>query len=196
MRIGEVIQSTSTHFVSESFELNHPPALGSLVKVRIGEGSDLYGVVCYGETSSVDPGRGAVRRSTEEVYDDRVYEENPQLQHVLRTEFTSLSVGVIEGGVVVQHLPAQPPALHFSVRSCSSEEIVLFTENLYYFRLLVGASGVVPVEQVLAANVQQVYHGRGKDKVWLERAAREIANLLKHDYDALIAALYAIEPGV
>ena len=117
MRIGEIIESTSVQFVSESLELGQPPALGSLLKVGVSRESDLYGVVCYGETRSLDPGRPAVRRSTDEVYDDRVYHENPQLQHVLRTEFTCLTVGAMEGGVVSQGLPSQPPPLHFSVRA-------------------------------------------------------------------------------
>jgi len=71
---------------------------------------------------------------------------------------------------------------------------MLFTENLYYLRLLAGASGRVPAEQLLAANVRQVYEERGKDEEWLKRAAREIANLLKQDHDRLMTVLYAIEP--
>jgi hypothetical protein len=194
MRIGEIIESTSTRFVAESFELNQPPPLGSLVKVSLGEGRDLYGVVCYGETGGLDPRRRAVRRSSDEVHDEQIYRENPQLEHTLRTEFEILSVGMGEGGVVRQGLPSQPPPLHFSVHRCYSEETVLFTENLYYFRLLLGASGQVPVEQLLAANVRRVYEERGEDEEWLQRAARELANLLKQDYDRLMTVLYAIEP--
>ncbi len=194
MRIGEIIESATMRFVAESFELNRPPPLGSIVRVRIGEDRDVYGVVCYGETGALDPGRRAVRRSSEEVYDEQIYRESPQLEHTLRTEFESLSVGMVEGGVVRQGLPAQPPPLHFSVHSCGFEETMLFTENLYYFRLLLGASGPVPAEQVLAANVRQVYGERSWDEEWLRRAAREVASLLKQDYDRLMTVLYAIEP--
>jgi len=194
MRIGEIVESASTRFVAESFELNQPPPLGSLVRVRIGEGRDLYGVVCYGETGALDPGRRAVRRSSDDVYDEQIYRESPQLEHTLHTEFESLSVGVVEGGLVRQCLPSQPPPLHFSVHSCGREETMLFTENLYYLRLLAGASGRVPAEQLLAANVRQVYGERGKDEEWLKGAAREIANLLKQDHDRLMTVLYAIEP--
>ncbi len=109
MRIGEIIESASTRFVAESFELNQPPALGSLVKVQVGEERDLCGVVCHGETSSLDPGRRAVRRSTEDSFDDQIYRQSPQLEQVPRTEFTSLAVGVKEGRMVSQGLPSQPP---------------------------------------------------------------------------------------
>jgi hypothetical protein len=194
MRIGEVVESTSTHFVAESFELNRPPALGSLVKVRASEGSEIYGVVCYGETGGVDPGRRAVRRSSDEVYDEQIYLESPQLEHTLRTGFESLSVGLVEAGLVTQCLPPQPPPLHFSVHTCTGEEIKSFTDNLYYFRLLLETPARVSAEQLLAANVRQMYKERGDDRDWLNRAAREIANLLKHDYDRLMTALYALEP--
>jgi hypothetical protein len=116
------------------------------------------------------------------------------LEHVLRTEFTSVAVGIVERGIVVQGVPSLPPPLHFSVHTCSSEETILFTENLYYFRLLLRASGPVAVEQLLAANVREVYIERGSDEEWLREAAREAASLLKHDYDRLMAVLYAIQP--
>jgi len=53
----------------------------------------------------------------------------------------------------------------------------------------------VPSEQPLAAHVRQAYRQRGEDREWLERAGREIAALLKHDYERLMTVLYAIEAG-
>jgi hypothetical protein len=193
MRFGEIVESTSTQFVAESLELGWPPALGSLVKVAISEESSLYGVVCFSETASLDPGRRAVRRSSDEVLDLQVYRENPQLEHVLRTEFTSLSVGVVEGEMVLQGLSSRPAPLHYSVSACSSEETTRFTDDLYYFRLLVGGSVLVPAEQLLASHVREAYRARGADEEWLRRAAEEIASLLKQDYDQLMGVLHGIE---
>ena len=195
MRIGEIIETGTTGFVAESFELNRPPALGSLVKVEIGEGGCVYGVVSHGTTTGLDPGRRAVRRSTETVYDEAIYNEHPELRHTLRTEFSVLLVGCVEDGAIRQHLPAQPPPLHYSVHQCAAEEVRAFSEQLYYLRLLLSASGEVPSEQLLAAHIRQAYRQRGQDRAWLERAAREIAALLKHDYERLMTVLYAIEPA-
>ena len=195
MRVGEIVKSTSTQFVSESFDMKRPPTLGSLVKVCLDENQDLYGVVCYGETGSIDSGRRAVRRSTEDVYDENIYRENPQLKHVLRTEFTSLSVGVMGGERVLQGVPSQPPPLHYSVHSCEPEETTRFTNELHYFRLLLDSSLPVAAEQVLASHVQEMYEQRESDEDWLRRAARETAHLLEQDYDRLIAVLYAIQRG-
>jgi hypothetical protein len=193
MRIGEIIETGTTGFVAESLELNRPPALGSLVKVEVGEGACVYGVVSHGTTAGLDPGRRAVRRSTEGVYDEAIYDEHPELRHTLRTEFSVLLVGCVEDGALRQHLPAQPPPLHYSVHQCTEEEVRAFSEGLYYLRLLLAAPGEVPSEQLLAAHVRQAYRQRGQDREWLERAAREIAALLKHDYERLMTVLYGIE---
>ena len=195
MRIGEIIETGTTGFVAESLELNQPPALGSLVKVEVGDGDCVYGVVSHGATAGLDPGRRAVRRSTEAVYDGAIYDEHPELRHTLRTEFSVLLVGCVEDGAIRQHLPAQPPPLHYSVHQCTEEEMRAFSERLYYLRLLLSAPGEVPSEQFLAAHVRQAYRQRGQDQDWLERAAREIAALLKHDYERLMTVLYGIEPA-
>ncbi|MBL7183875.1 MAG: hypothetical protein ISS50_05435 [Anaerolineae bacterium] len=194
-RIGEIIETGTMGFVAESLELHQPPALGSLVKVELGDGGCVYGVVSHGATAGLDPGRRAVRRSTEQVYDEAIYDEHPELRHILRTEFSVLLVGCVEDGAIRQHLPAQPPPLHYSVHECTEEEVRAFSERLYYLRLLLSAAGEVPPEQFLAAHVRQAYRQRGQDREWLERAAREIAALLKHDYERLMTVLYAIEPG-
>jgi len=104
-------------------------------------------------------------------------------------------VGCVEDGALRQHLPAQPPPLHYSVHQCTEGELRAFSERLYYLRLLLAAPGEVPSEQLLAAHVRQAYRQRGEDREWLERAGREIAALLKHDYERLMTVLYAIEPG-
>jgi hypothetical protein len=193
MRVGEIVESTSTHFVAESFDLRSPPELGRLVKVNLIEDRDLYAVVCYGETGSFDPGRRAVRRSTEEVYDGQVYQEHPQLEHVLRTEFSNLAVGVVDKGVVRQGLPPQPPPIHYSVHECSQAETGRFTEDLYYLRLLLAVSAQIPAELLLARHLGWAYRERGQDGPWLRGAAREVANLLKQDYERLATVLHAVE---
>jgi hypothetical protein len=201
-RIGEIVETTSTGFVAESFELNRPPALGSLVVVSISEetgaspGTHLCAVVTYGQTAGLDPSRRAVRRSTDTVVDGAVYREHPELKHILRTEFGATLVGFVVDGVVRQHLPSQPPPLHYSVHKASAEQVQCFTNRLQYLRLLLAARGEVPVPQVLAANIREVYQQRNRDRAWLDVAAQEVATLLKDDHQALLTVLYAIDPGL
>jgi hypothetical protein len=194
MKIGEIIETATTGFVAESEELNRPPALGSLVKVQVGGADYAYGVVSYGTTTSPEPGRRAVRRSTEEVFDEAIYDEHPQLRRILHTEFNAILVGWVQGGIIHQHLPPHPPPLHHSVYQCAPEEVKAFSQWLYYLRLLLSSRAGVSAEQLVAAHVRETYRQRGGDAEWLERTARELASLLKHDYERLMTILYAIEP--
>ncbi len=195
-RIGEIVETNSLGLVAESFSLHQPPALGSLVRISVDD-RVLYAVVSFGATTGIDPGRRVVRRSTDEVFDEAIYHEHPQLERTLRTEFRALLVGFRDGdGPVRQVLPPQPPPLHYSVWQCTTEEVRAFTERRPYFRLLLNAGGELPADQLLAAHIRAVYAARGDDLGWLEAAAREVATLLRDDYDRLMSVLQGIEPWI
>ena len=193
VRIGEIVETETSRFVAESFELHRPPALGQLVYATGDGNMHLYAVVCYGTTASPDPGRRAVRRSTGEVFDQAVYDEHPQLELMLRTEFTARLVGYADETRVRHYLPPQPPPLHYSVYTCTAQEVARFTERLTYLRLLLEVPEMA-AEQLLAAHIREIYGLRGDDQDWLSSAAREVAGLLKSDYERLMTVLYAIEP--
>lgn len=192
--IGEIIETTTLDFLAESLELHQPPPLGELVKVNLGGQSYCYGVVCFGTTASPDSGRRAVRRSDGTVVDEGVYRQHPQLERLLQTVFRVLLVGWRDGEMVRQSLPPSPPPLHHAVHRCDAREVHRLTENLAYFRLILGARCETPSEQVLAAHIRCALASRGDDAEWLERAARESAMLLKSDHDRLMALLAAIDP--
>ncbi|MDQ4074938.1 MAG: hypothetical protein M3220_01690 [Chloroflexota bacterium] len=192
--IGEIIETTSLDFLAESLTLHQPPDLGELVKVNLGGQCYCYGVVCYGTTSSPDAGRRAVRRSEAGVVDENVYRAHPQLERLLQTVFRVVLVGWQDGERVRQTLPPSPPPLHHAVHKADAREVQRLTENLTYFRLLVGAKCETPSEQVLAAHIRRVMARRGGDLHWLQRAARESAILLKSDHERLMAVLAAIDP--
>lgn len=195
MRIGEIIEAGSTAFVAESFVLNQSPALGGLVMVEA-QGVRFYGVVIYGQTMGLDPSRRAVRQSTDAVYDQAVYSQHPELEHILRTEFSVALVGFGVGSQVSQRLPSRPPPLHYSVHEAIADEVFRFTSELSYWRLLLSTAqtGTVSPPQVLAAHAREMYHARGEDRPWLEKAAQEVATLLKSDSEALLTVLYAMDP--
>lgn len=192
-RIGEIIETGTVAFVAESFALHRPPALGQMVYVTTADRTHVYGVVCHGTTASPDPGRRAVRRSTDGVYDEEVYREHPQLRHTLHTVFTARLVGYSDQERIHRHLPPQPPPLHYSVHLCPPSEVKAFTERLIYLRLLWEATEVPP-EQLLAAHIREAYRARDADRAWLTRAAREVAGMLKNDYERLLVVLYNIDP--
>src|SRR3954465_4695196 len=112
--IGEIIESSTTELLAQACELGRAPAFGSLVKVEWGPGAQ-YGLVRNVRTGALDPGAQAVMRGRGEVRDQAIYRENPDLEAVLRTDFSAVIVGFSEGGELRQYLPPHPPALHWSV---------------------------------------------------------------------------------
>ncbi len=194
MRIGEIIETTSTSIVAESDALNQAPPLGALCEINVSDARTLFAVVAFGRTAGLDPSRRAVRRGNGEVSDAAIYDHHPELLRILRTEFDAALVGYAEGGRLWQRLPAQPPPLHYSIHLCSNDTIARFSDQLSYFRLLLNSSAELPADQLVAANVREVYRARGNDVLWLERAAREVASLMKNDYERLMSVLLAIEP--
>lgn len=196
MRIGEIIETNSLGFVAKSDQLHHHPPLGSLVKVRGPDGQDYaYAVVSFGQTASPEPGRRAVARGNLDVHDEAIYQAHPQLSHVLQTEFHAVLVGCVQDGQVRQHLPPQPPRLHYDVSACSPGEVRAFSERLPYFRLVLNTRGELPGEQLLAAHIRATFRQRENDAAWLERAAQAVATLLKGDYERLMTVLHGIDPA-
>ena len=139
--IGEIIETSTLELAAESQELHRPPALGELVVVQV-EGEDYcYGVVTHGTTSSPDAGRRVVRRATEDVRDEAIYAQHPQLTRLLQTVFRARLVGWREGQTVRRGIPPTPPPLHHTVYQCGAADVETFAQDLYYFRLLLTDAG-------------------------------------------------------
>jgi hypothetical protein len=187
--IGEIVETSSTHFVAQACELGRAPALGSLVKVNYAP--EVFGLVSRVRTAGLEPGSQAVMRGRDGLRDEAIYLENPDLRAVLRTDFTALIVGFCQDGELRQYLPPQPPALHWSVYECSAGEIAEFSDQLHYFETVLAVSDV-PAEELLAANLRLVREARPLDPDFNLRAGRELARLLKNDYARLSTILRRI----
>ncbi|MBK9942547.1 MAG: HAS-barrel domain-containing protein [Kouleothrix sp.] len=198
-RIGEVIESTTTSFTAGAYELLQAPPFGALVRAQArAEGMAVYGLVYEIRTGSKEPGGRALVRgrtySGRELYDAEIYHEHPDLAEVLQTEFSAITVGFTEGGRVRQYLPPQPPPVHYSVYECSDDELIGFSELTDFFRTLLFAYQI-PSDELLAAVIRAAARARAAgERAYLVYAGREVASLLKDDYDRLTAILRRIHP--
>jgi hypothetical protein len=198
-RIGEVIESTTTGFTSGAYELLAAPPFGALVRAQArAEGMSVYGLVYDIRTGSKEPGGRALVRgrtySGRELYDDEIYQEHPDLAEVLQTEFSAITVGFAQGGRIYQYLPPQPPPVHYSVYECPDDELAHFSERTDFFRTLLFAYQI-PSDELLAAIIRSAARARaGAERDYLVHAGREVASLLKDDYDRLTAILRRIRP--
>ena len=191
--IGEVIETATTEFLAQCLEpedLTFPvmPPFGSWVKsVDEESGNKILGVVTYVTTSPIDSVHRA-RALGLSLADLR--EEQPQIFAMLKTDFRTVIVGFESpasangGDRQYQYLPPRPPQIHQAVYRCEPSEVMRFSEQLDFLRVLLQVKGT-PVEALTAAVIREIYQLRQADRSWLVKAGRTLSILLKDDYDGL-----------
>lgn len=187
-KIGEVVQSNTTEFIAQCYELHQPPPLGSLVKITTP--LETYGIVYNAATTSLEPGRHPLARGGDEEED--VYRANPQLAKLLHTEFNALVVGHQESGCYYHYLPPQPARIHSFVYLCDTEEVREFTQSLDFLPLLLSTQLPVPREEVVAACLRQASHAHSPPHSFLVKAGKELALLLSGETNTLNTILRRI----
>jgi len=190
-RIGEVIEASTTEFVAQSYELHQAPPFGSFVRTSDGV-VDIYGVVYLARTSGIDPGRRPLARGKDELTEEDVYRNNPELSELLRTEFTSATIGFRSEGAVSQFLPPRPPRIHGFVFACSPDEVVRFTDRLDFLQTIITSGVRGPVDELIAACVRCAAQARNGDRTFLVSAGKELATLLGSEVSRLNGILRRI----
>lgn len=189
MRVGEVVETSTTKFVAQCYELYGAPPLGALVKA--GDSHPVYGVVHQVSTQGIDPTRRPVPRGHEESTEEDVYRNNPQLSHLLRTDFGAVIVAHSEQGSLRYSLPPIPPSIYAFVHACSTEEVMLFSSNPVFLRSL-ATSKIEALEEVVAAHLRYVASTQDNSDVFLTEAGRQLARLLPGDFRSVEAILQRI----
>jgi len=188
--VGEIIDTAVSEFSAQACQLNVAPPFGAFVKVTVPERT-VYGVVYAIHTGSLEPGGRAVLRGRDGMRDKAIFDQNPDLEQLLRTEFSALVIGYQDGPLLRTYLPPSPPPLHWSVAECDLAETAQLTVRLDYLRTILSATEA-PVDALLAANIRLAAAAHGDDRGFRVRAGRELATLLKHDYPRLTSILRAL----
>ncbi len=175
LRLGEVVEATSTEFVAQCYELYTAPALGSLV--RCGDGDAIYGIVHEIGTRSIDTGRRPIARGQNEDDEDAIYQSNPQLSRLLSTEFRALSVGHTEDGTLRRWLAPLPPRIHSFVYACSEDALREFSSELDFLSILLSAP-IVAADDVLASFLKTASGAHPDPDTFLVNAGRRLTPLL------------------
>jgi len=196
--IAEVIETTTTEFLAQCLEpedLSFPamPPFGSWIKsVDEESGNKVFAVVTHVTTSPID---SVHRARALGLSLDELREQQPQIFAMLKTEFRAVLVGFETQsqsdngsrpgqGKMYQYLPPRPPQIHQAVYRCDPSEVIAFSEQLDFLRILLQVQGV-PMEALTAAAVREIYRLRQGDRQWLVKTGRTLSILLKDDYDCL-----------
>ncbi len=196
--IAEVIETSTTQFLAQCLEpedLSFPvmPPFGSWIKSLDEEsGNKIIAVVTYATTTPIDSVHRAraLGLSLKELR-----EQQPQIFAMLKTEFKATIVGFESDenaengnghnlGKVYQYLPPRPPQIHQGVYSCQAAEIINFSQEVEFLRILLQVRDA-PVDALIAATIRDVYLLRKGDKDWLVKVGRTLSILLRDDYDRL-----------
>lgn len=187
VRIGEVIETSSSQFVAQCYQLHQPPSLGSLVKTK-DKLIEIYGIVYNAETHSLEPGRRPIARGDEAGEED-IFQANPQLSKLLSTDFRALVAGYREGGKLFHYLPPRPACIHGFVYLCPPEEVREFSQSLDFLSLLTEANLMVPVDEVIAASLRCFSKAHADGRAFLVKAGKELAVLLSVELKRLNSIL-------
>ena len=189
-KIAEVVETSSTSFVAQCYELYGAPPLGSLL--RAGE-SPAYAVLQNVATGALDPGRRVMPRGADEERDEDVYRNNPQLAMLLGTRMEAFIVGYRDGEAPSQGLPPSPPRLHAAVYACGPEEVAAFTQRLDFLHLLADAR-TPAADEVIVACLRAAAGCHPDPALFLTAAGRSLALELGSDLGRLNAILRRLSP--
>ena len=193
-RLGEVIEASTTEFTTQSYDLYDAPPLGSLV--RCGGSSDsgvVYGVVFEVATRSLDSARRPIARGRDEDTEADIYQENPQLNRLLTTEFRALTVGHLEQETLRRWLAPLPPRIHSFVHSCHGKELQEFAASLEFVPILLSAP-TAATDDVLASFLRQAGEAHPDAEKFLIQAGRQLTPLLGDQLQRLNNLLRRLSP--
>ncbi len=131
---AEVIESSLTSWIAQSWQWNTFPSFGSLLAVQTKQRT-LFGLVCHIQTGSMDPTRSPFPyQKTEE----ELLAEQPQIFEFLKTTFNCIIVGYQENGHIYYLLPPQPAQIHTFVQEATPEQSTALLAHDGYLHLLFG----------------------------------------------------------
>ena len=190
---GEIVETCSTGFVAQAYDHRSVPPFGALLCSTV-ERRTIYAVVYQVATTGIDPGSWPVVRGHTGLRDQAIYDANPDLAQVLRTDVSALIVGFHDGPMLLQVLPPDPPPLHWTVYECDAEICRAFGADTAYLRSLVDAVQA-PSDELIGAHVRLMDSYAGAGDAYLPRAGRELAELLRSDYQRLRSIIERVRPG-
>lgn len=148
---AEVIESSLSGWISQSWQWNRFPVFGSLVTIET-QNRTLFGLVYQTQTGSMDPTRYPFPYQKTE---QELLAEQPQIFEFLKTTFMSMTVGYLDCGHMVHLLAPEPPHIHAFVQEASKEQSAAFFSNEQFLHLIFGAAAQpINVDELLLATLK------------------------------------------
>lgn len=144
---GEIIESSLSHFLAQSWNWNEMPAFGSIIAIKT-QKRTLFGLVNQVQTGSMDTGRYPF--PYQKTHEELLIEQ-PQIFAFLKTTFKCTPLGYQEHGRIFYLTPPEPPLIHSFVASLEVQEGREFFASENYLHLLFGANTTNSSDDLLLA---------------------------------------------
>ncbi|MBN1644195.1 MAG: hypothetical protein JW856_05205, partial [Dehalococcoidales bacterium] len=153
----------------------------------------IYGIVCQAGTAGIEPGRRPIARGKDEASEEAVYQSNPQLTKLLRSEFQVLVVGHRAGDKIYQYLPSVPAHIHSFVHLCANEEVGEFSQSFDFLGILTSTRLPVSIEDVIAAALREMSKAQPDPHAFLVAGGKALTSILSGDYQRLKTILMRLK---
>lgn len=171
---AEVIESSYTGFLAQSWQWDCVPRFGSLVTIEQVKNT-LIAIVYQSHTGSIEPGRFpfAYQKTEQELRD-----QQPQIFEFLTTTFSCLTLGYIHNNKLNYMIAPQPPKIHAFVQQADSNMVGRVLQKPDYLPVLFGA-------QVLAGNLDELLLALIAQQTELNLLTRTAIQEFMHTYALL-----------
>jgi hypothetical protein len=149
---AEIVESSLEQCTAQSWQWDTIPAFGSLVTIQNPDHL-LLGVVHTISIGSSDAGRTpfTYQKTPEELLRDQ-----PHIFAFLKTTFSCLIVGYVQGEETIYTLAPRPAHIHAFVQLAAPETVVQFFATASYVHCLFGVHGSIALmDELLLALLKQ-----------------------------------------
>jgi hypothetical protein len=149
---AEVIESSLTGWLAQSWQWDSFPSFGSFVAVE-NRSRTIFGIVHQVQTGSMDPVRYPFPyQKTEE----ELLREQPQIFEFLKTTFSCITIGYQEKGSISYLIAPEPPKIHsFIMHPTSDIRKSFFANNRYLHLLFTHSASIFNIDELMLALLKQ-----------------------------------------
>jgi len=187
---AEIIESSLTGWLAQSWQWDFFPAFGSIVTISTKK-RIIFGIVHQIKTGSMDPVRYpfAYQKTEEELL-----AEQPQIFEFLKTNFSCLTLGFKENNKIHYQLAPEPPKIHAFVEPITNTLYKEFFSTPDYLHILFGLSNqIANLDELLLAIVNNLIAQQAFSEKTIEQFIETFSLLNGNDYRRLKLFLQRVE---
>lgn len=187
---AEVIESSLTGWIAQSWSWDTFPEFGSIVAVE-GKTRTVFGIVHQVQTGSMDPVRYPFPyQKTEE----ELRKEQPQIFEFLKTTFSCVAIGYQEKKSISYLIAPEPPKIHAFITYPDSDTCkIFFANNKYLHLLFTHAAHIFNMDELILTLLKQHKELNILSDEKMNRFMQTYSLLIGNDYRRIKLFLQRVE---